>query len=157
MGRRRLAKTVGGPVVGMTALAMLGVSAAPAGAATETATYRRSDLFTVQDPEGTVTCRINGQVTTYDDDTVFVYVGRDHVEGETDACYEGYVHIVVTYDPDPSDAATSTFTVVGSGNEVSAGRVLAPNFIESRHTVSWQYDDREPAQTAGPYRLPNSK
>jgi hypothetical protein len=105
-------------------------------------------------PSGTVTCRITGQLTTYDDGTVFAYVGRNLAEGASSACEQGYVLIEITYDPDPSDAATKTIRIVGSGNEVSASGVPAPNFIESRHTVSWQYDDREPAQTAGPYRLP---
>jgi hypothetical protein len=156
---RRLTRRAGGSLVGTAALGMLGVSATPAGAATQMATYRRDDNFAVAAPNGTHTCAIHGQVDTYDDDTINVGVWILKVGGpDGPACGEGSILIEVTYDPDPSDPATSTFTVAGNRtSEVNARRVLAPNFIKSEHTVHWRFDIDDPVQTAGPYRLPQAK
>jgi hypothetical protein len=156
---RRLTKRVGGSVIVTAALGMVGAGATPAGAATQTATYRRDDNFAVDAPAGTFTCAIHGQIDTYDDDTINVAVWILKVGGpDGSACGEGSILVEVTYDPDPSDAATSTFTVSGNRtSEVHARRVPAPNFIKSEHTVSWRFDIDDPLQTAGPYRLPQAK
>jgi hypothetical protein len=70
-------------------------------------------------------------------------------------CYDANIHIEVTYDPNPSDPATSTFRLdAPHTGALQARNVSAPNFIEARYTAKWVFDVDDPGQTAGPYRLP---
>jgi hypothetical protein len=155
----RLPRKVGGSVMGLAALgALAGVE--PAGAATATATYQRNDEFVMEcqagqacDP-GTSTCSIRGQVTTYDDGTITGGVTILTNSGASN-CDDGRIRFEVTYDPDPSDAATSTFRLTADQTgHLGFTHVPAPNFIEAQYVVRWIFDVDDPGHTAGPYRLP---
>jgi hypothetical protein len=162
MGRSRLPRKVGGSVLGLAALGALTTGAEPASAATQTADYQRTDQFEVEcqageacAPVGTVTCQIQGGVFTYDDGTVSAFVTSTLLRGSGSNCGGGTIVADITYDPDPSDPATSTFRLSSTASsELDARHVPAPNFKVMQYFVEWRFDVDAQTQTAGPYRLP---